>query len=52
MTPYVTRYAKYEYYNRDFLFEMEHKILRECQLYLSKDKKEKDDYKINNEETV
>jgi len=39
MTPYITIHAKYEYYNRDFLFELERKILRNCQLYLSKDKK-------------
>jgi hypothetical protein len=52
VSPYITTYAKYEYYNREFLFELERKILRECQYYLSKDKKERDDYKINNEETV
>jgi len=51
-SPYITTYAKYEYYNRDFLFDLERKILRECQIYLSKDKKERDDYKINNEEIV
>lgn len=51
-SPYITTYAKYEYYSRDFLFELERKILRECQYYLSKDKKERDDYKINIEKIV